>query len=299
MMMCSSTHQICHQTEQGHSMKRFARIRCLFVFIACCQWYAVAVAEEKPLWELGLGLFSVQLPAYRGAVETSNAILPMPYVVYRGEYFKADRNGVRGVLFDSDLFEVNLSVAASPPVSSQNVKVRRDMPDLHSSLELGPSIDIKLWQSAKHDAKLRLFVPVRAAFTLESDPQSIGWLFTPRINLDVYNPWGLHGWTLGTVGGPIFGSREQHAYFYGVTPQYSSADRPAYEAKAGYAGLQLLSALWKRFPSYWVGGFVRYDNVHGAVFENSPLVTQKSGFAGGIAISWILGQSNQMVTVDQ
>jgi hypothetical protein len=47
-----------------------------------------------------------------------------------------------------------------------------------------------------------------------------------------------------------------------------------------------------------VGGFVRYDDVRGAVFENSPLVTQKSGFSGGVAISWVLGQSSQMVKVD-
>ncbi len=279
-------------------MKRFLRLGLVFAFVACCQWPAGANAEEKPLWELGLGVSALQLPAYRGAVESSHDVLPIPYVVYRGEYFKADKDGLRGVLFDSDLFELNLSVAASPPVNSGNIKVRKNMPDLHSSLELGPSIDIKLWQSSQHDAKLRIFLPLRAAFTLESNPNYIGWQFTPRVNLDLESPLGLRGWTLGTIGGPIFGSREQHAYFYSVNPQYSNVDRPAYEAKAGYAGLQILSAMWKRFPSYWVGGFVRYDNVGGAVFENSPLVTQRSGFAGGIAISWILGQSSQRVTVD-
>ena len=279
-------------------MKRFARIWPICIFMACVQWHATAFAEEMPLWELGLGLFAVKLPAYRGAAETSDDVLPTPYVVYRGEYFKADKDGVRGVLFDSDLLEINLSIAASPPVNSGNVRVRRGMPDLSSSLELGPSIDFKLWESSKHNAKMRLFVPVRAAFTLQSDPQFIGWQFTPRLNLDVSNPLGLQGWTLGMVGGPVFGSREQHAYFYGVAPQQSTGERPAYEARAGYAGLQLLSALWKRFPACWVGGFVRYDDVRGAVFENSPLVTQKSGFSGGVAISWVLGQSGQMVKVD-
>ena len=279
-------------------MKRFSRIWPLFIFMACVQWHVTALAEEKPLWELGLGLFAVKLPAYRGAAETSDDVLPTPYVVYRGEYFKADKDGVRGVLFDSDLLEINLSIAASPPVNSGKIRIRRDMPDLRSSLELGPSIDVKLWESSNHDTKLRLFVPIRAAFTLESDPQFIGWQFTPRLNLDVSDPLGLQGWTLGMVGGPVFGSREQHSYFYGVAPQHSTGGRPAYEARAGYAGLQLLSALWKRFPAFWVGGFVRYDDVRGAVFENSPLVTQKSGFSGGVAISWVLGQSGQMVKVD-
>lgn len=255
-------------------------------------------AEEKPLWELGLGVADMLFPAYRGSGDTRNFVLPMPYFVYRGDFFRADRDGIRGIFFDSGRVELNLSLAASPPVSGRDVGARRDMPDLKPSLELGPSVDIKLWQSAGRDAKFRLFVPLRGAFTLEKAPRFIGWQFTPRLNFDIDNPPGLPGWTLGVVGGPVYGSAKQHEYFYGVAPQYASAQRPAYEAKAGYAGTQVLSALWKRFPSYWVGGFVRYDNLNGAVFENSPLVTRKSGFAGGVAMSWIFGESGARVKVD-
>jgi outer membrane protein len=266
--------------------------------VFACVLHTSAMADEKPLWEIGLGVTALQLPAYRGSADTRTDVLPIPYLVYRGDHFKADKDGVRGVLFDSDMFEVNLSLAASPPVNSHDVKVRNGMPDLNSSLELGPSVDIKLWHSSGQDAKLRLFVPVRAAMTLESDPKFIGWQFTPRLNLDVANPLGYKGWTLAVVGGPVFGSREQHDYFYGVAPQYATASRVAYDAKAGYAGMQVLSALWKRFPSFWMGGFLRFDDVRGAVFENSPLVTQKSGFSGGVAMTWVLGQSSKMVVID-
>ncbi|MEI7612692.1 MAG: MipA/OmpV family protein [Betaproteobacteria bacterium] len=256
----------------------------------------VLAAEDKPLWEAGMGAADMILPAYRGAQERRNFVLPMPYLVYRGDYFKSDRNGVRGVFFDSDRVELNLSFAASPPVSSSNISARRDMPNLKFSTELGPSLDFKLWQSDNRDQKVRLFLPVRGAFTMESNPQYIGWQFTPRLNVDIDNPKGLPGWTLGFVGGPIYGSAKQHEHYYGVASQYATAQRPAYEAKAGYAGTQFLSALWKRYPSYWVGGFLRYDNLHGAVIENSPLVTQKSGFAGGVAISWIFGESGTRVS---
>jgi outer membrane scaffolding protein for murein synthesis (MipA/OmpV family) len=257
-----------------------------------------ALAQEKPLWEAGVGVLAVNLPAYRGARESLTDVLPIPFLVYRGEYVKADKDGIRGVLFDSGRVEVNLSVAASPPVNSGKVSARLGMPDLNPSLELGPSVDIKLWQSPDSATRVKLFVPMRAAFTLERHPQYVGWQFTPRINLDVDHPLGMQDWTLGNVAGPIFGSREQHAYFYGVQPQYANAERKAYEAKAGFAGVQILSALWKRFPSYWVGGFVRYDALSGAVFKDSPLVTRSSGFSGGIAISWVLGQSSRMVTVE-
>lgn len=275
-------------------MTHFSRALSLCIGLACIPWQ-VALAQEQPLWEVGAGGFAVQLPAYRGALESTHDVLPIPYVVYRGEYLKADRDGVRGVLFDSDRYELNVSFAASPPVNSSSVKVRQGMPDLSASVEVGPSLDIKLWESATNGVRLRMFLPVRAAFTLESDPQFIGWQITPRLNLDIDNPLGLQGWTLGTVGGPIFGSQEQHAYFYSVAPSFSSATRPVFEAKAGFAGIQVISALWKRFPNFWAGGFVRYDNVSGAVFEDSPLITQKSGFSGGVAITWVLGKSSQMV----
>ena len=70
------------------------------------------------------------------------------------------------------------------------------------------------------------------------------------------------------------------------------------DEQSGYAGMQVLTALWKRFPSFWMGGFARYDDVRGAVFENSPLVTQKSGFSGGIAVTWVLAQSKQRVVIE-
>lgn len=279
-------------------MKLCSATAALLLCLTSTPWQGAYAQEKKPLWELGLGAFAMQLPAYRGSEESLNTVLPIPYIIYRGEFLKADRNGVRGVFFESDRVELNLSFAASPPVNNGEVAVREGMPGLTASLELGPSLDIKLWHSPRKDIQLRLFLPARAAFTLESNPRFIGWQVGPRLNLDIEQPLGLQGWTLGSVAGPLFGSHAQHAYFYGVAPAYSTPTRPSYEAKGGYAGVQVLSALWKRFPGFWVGGFVRYDNLHGAVFEDSPLVTQKSRLAGGLAIAWVLGKSSQMVNVE-
>lgn len=112
-----------------------------------------------------------------------------------------------------------------------------------------------------------------------------------------YGP-GLAGWNLGMLAGPLFGDKRQHAYYYSVAPQYATAARPAYEAKAGYAGMQYLVALSKRYPKYWLGGFARYDNLSGASFEDSPLVRKKDYVAAGIAITWILGESSTRVMAD-
>jgi len=247
---------------------------------------------EKPLWEIGLGVGGVSFPAYRGSDQQRSLLLPTPYFTYRGDWFKADRDGVRGIFFNSDRIDLNVSTSASIPVDSGNIRVRENMPDLKPTLEIGPSLDINLWRSQDRRRKLDLRLPVRYAFTAEASPSSAGWQFTPRLNLDLIDPLDHHGWNLGLLAGPLYGSKRQHEYFYSVAERYATVARNAYDAPGGYAGWQVLGALSKRFPSYWVGGFVRYDSLHGAVFNDSPLVTSEHYLAGGIAIAWIIGESS-------
>lgn len=258
-----------------------------------------AVAAEKPLWELGLGVGAVSFPAYRGSDEQSGLVLPAPYVIYRGEWLKADREGIRGVFFDSDRVELNLSVNASIPVDSDRVAVRKGMPDLEPTLEIGPSLDFTLWRSPQRRYQLDLRVPARYAFTAEASPASVGWQFTPQLNLDVIDPAAMNGWNLGLLAGPVFGSKHQHEYFYAVADRYATDTRSAYDAEGGYAGWQVLGALSKRFPGYWIGGFVRYDSLRGAVFADSPLVASDRYLAGGIAIAWMIGESSRRVSTDE
>ena len=72
-------------------------------------------------------------------------------------------------------------------------------------------------------------------------------------------------------------------------------ERPAYAARSGFAGMQYLVGVSKRFDSHWVGAFLRYDNLSGASFANSPLVRTKNYVAAGVAISWVLGESSTRV----
>jgi MipA family protein len=253
-------------------------------------------ADEKPLWEFGLGVGGVSFPAYRGSDTQRNLLLPVPYLVYRGDFFKADRDGVRNIFFDSDHIDLNLSFSASLPVDSKDVKVRENMPDLKPTVEVGPSVDINLWRSRDRHRQLDLRLPIRYAFTVESSPRSVGWQFTPRLNLDLIDPRAWDGWNFGLLAGPVFGSKQQHAYFYSVQDQYATASRSAYDAPGGYAGWQILGAVSKRFPKYWIGGFVRYDSLQGAVFNDSPLVDSIRYFAAGIGIAWIVGESPILVS---
>jgi outer membrane scaffolding protein for murein synthesis (MipA/OmpV family) len=99
------------------------------------------------------------------------------------------------------------------------------------------------------------------------------------------------------VAGPVFTDGRYNRYFYEVQPQFATPTRPAYSPGGGYGGMNFLVALSKRYPKYWVGAFARYDTLKNAVFQDSPLVTTRSYASGGIAISWIFGESKERVEV--
>lgn len=261
-------------------------------------WPAAHAAGERPLWEVGAGVSALSFPAYRGSDESRSFLLPVPYFVYHGRYLKADRHGVRGELFDSEWVDLTVSAAMSPPAASDAIAARAGMPDLKASFEIGPRLDFTLWRSENRARFLRLELPLRAAFALDNSLSPLGWVAHPKLNLDVTDMPGLAGWNVGLQTGPLFGDRRQHAFYYSVAPQYATAARPAYEAAGGYAGMQYLGSLSKRFPTYWVGGFVRFDNLSGAHFADSPLVRTRNYVAGGLAVSWILGESATRVPVD-
>lgn len=84
----------------------------------------VAMSREPPLWEVGVGLFPSSFPAYRGSKDQQNYLLPFPYLVYRGHFMRLDRDGLRARLFDSDRVQLNISVNASTPASSDDNSVR-------------------------------------------------------------------------------------------------------------------------------------------------------------------------------
>jgi outer membrane protein len=262
--------------------------------LAMC-WAMPAVPKEEPLLEYGLGVGAVAFEDYRGSDSSHVYPLPIPTLWYYGKFLKADRDGVRGTLFNQDRVELNLSGNATTPV--RNDRERNGMPNLRSTLELGPSFDLHLLRSDDARIKFDLRMPLRAAFTVEASPRMIGWTFTPRFNLDIADPLGFAGWNLGLLTGPLFADRRYHDYFYTVAPQYATATRPAYQAVGGYAGTQAIAALSRHFPRFWVGAYVRYDTLSGAAFVDSPLVQRQSYWAAGFGISWMIHRSSTMVEV--
>lgn len=250
---------------------------------------ATAQLVEQPLWEAGVGVGVLRLPHYRGSDQSHTWVLPVPYVVYRGDFLRADRDGARALLATLDRLDIDVSVAATAPTRSEDNRAREGMPDLAPTVEIGPNINWTLSRGAQWKLQARL--PVRAAFTLESGPDMIGWQATPNINLDVRKD----GWNLGLLTGPIFGTRKMNGYTFDVAPQFATAARPSYQSSGGYAGWRLVSAASRRIGAFWLGAFVSADTVRGARFDDSPLVRKRDTVAYGFAISWVFATSGQKV----
>ena len=253
-------------------------------------------AVSEPLWELGLGVAAVRFPDYRGSDQSSTYALPLPFVAYRGRFLRADRDGARAILFAGHRIVVDVSLSASVPTRSKGSDARQGMPDLPGTFEIGPNLNVELWQSADRQFKVDLRLPVREAITLQSPPRAIGLTFSPNLNLDVRN-FGGH-WNLGMLGGPLFADKRYHEHFYGVSSEFATASRPRYSAPGGYAGWRAVAAVSRRLGNAWLAGFVRYDDLHGAAFAPSSLVRREQSFTAGVGVSWLFAVSSQRVVTD-
>jgi MipA family protein len=156
---------------------------------------------------------------------------------------------------------------------------------------------VHLYYDERKQTNFDLRLPVRAVFPVR--PYQIdhqGYIFQPSLNLDFRNVFQT-SWNVGYQVGVVYGDDAYNRYFYEVAPQYATATRPAFSTGAGYAGSQYTASVNRRKDGMWMGAFVRWDNLSGAVFEDSPLVSRKQSFALGFAVSWILYSSGKMVEV--
>jgi len=247
-----------------------------------------SAAEHQPLWEVGVGVAAINFPDYRGSNHQQNYLLPLPYFIYRGKMLKISREGLQGLLYQTDRVSLNLSLDGAVPVKSDNGS-RQGMPDLDMIFEIGPSLKIKLAENATQTWKLTGHLPVRTAYATDLSHLSYtGWLVNPQLNLD-YTPNSQ--WKMGIAAGLLYANRDYHNYYYGVAPEYVSPTRPAYVAERGYGGARAAVAMSWNTKRWRIGAFIRYDDLNQAVFEHSPLVEQNHAWMMGLGIAWILGQS--------
>ncbi len=258
-----------------------------------------AHGQPLPRWELGIAIGGLNLPYYRGSDIYRNYVTPFPYITYRGERLNIDRSGIQGHLFQSDRIKLDLSLAAGIPVSSDGDSPRAGMPDLDPTVELGPSLELNLWQLSHKRQSLWLKLPLRSAHSIGGDGifKHRGWTFSPFLEYTAKS--AIHDDWKGSLSvGPLYADRDYHNYFYEVMPAYVTTARSEYHASSGYSGARTTLSFRKSITKKLrLGLFARFDTLKNTTFENSPLVSTKHYRALGFALIWMFSQSKEMVEV--
>lgn len=250
--------------------------------------------EELPLWELGLGIGGLHQPYYVGTEQNRTFAFPVPVPIYRGRVIKSDDEGVRAELFNSENFKLEFSLDFNLAVDSDDVDLRNGMPDIDSRLQIGPSLEVKLAQN--EHSQWQLNFPIRASIGISGDGlDESGVTFAPNVTYFRDFDWSGTPWRAGVALGPQFGSRDYQNLYYGVDQAFATDTREAYNADSGYSGSRLLMTLRSQNRErLWVW-FVRYENINGATFEDSPLVETNDGLSVGLIFSKFLFKSKETV----
>ncbi|HEY2772984.1 MAG TPA: MipA/OmpV family protein [Candidatus Binatia bacterium] len=265
-----------------------------FVALSLMATTMPVAAEERPKWELGVGGVFYGQPDYTGSDQYRFHALPFPWIVYRGPRLRLDRESIQTKIFAADFVHLDLSAGGQVPVNSSRNDRRRGMPDLDWIAELGPTLIFPVRQSGDGRHTLQVDVPVRIALAIDTDNFSYeGFVASPKL-VYRYEP---EAWRLEANAGLEFASDDYDQYVYGVAPRFATTTRRAYGADGGYAGVRLAAGVSRYFGPFYAGLFVRYVNLDGASFENSPLVATRSAVVGGIAIGWVWLKSSEMVPV--
>jgi outer membrane scaffolding protein for murein synthesis (MipA/OmpV family) len=259
------------------------------------------VNEPLSLWELGVGGGAFYNPKYPASSEGRFFSLALPFVVYRGETFRiGDGGGARAVLVENETFEVDFSFGVALPSDSEDNSARVGMPELDFLGEIGPQMIFMLGnydfdKNADDEnmgtnlGKGRLDFRLQARAVFSTDFNRIdgrGYIFEPQIS---YQHRGLkHEDTAFNISfGMIFATEETHDYFYEVSPEFATAARPAYDAKAGYLGSELTLGLSFRVSENvraFVGGSAQFHSL--AANKDSPLFEKEVTYSIGTAFVW-------------
>ena len=279
-----------HPSPYASSCLSSLLVSCLLLGIA-----APASAQEQeqedsalPLWEVGLVAGALSTPAYPASNQRNQRALALPFLVYRGEVLRADRNGVGARLLHTDRAEFDIGFAASLPASSNDVDLRRGMPDLGTLIEFGPRVKIKLAEPAP-DQRVTFELPLRAVLEFNAGVRQVGYVLEPKL---AYEWQQRRDWRLRSAFSLMWGDAQLNRYFYEVPGAYATATRPAYEAQAGLIGSRIgLDGIKRLGPDLNLFAFARFDWHDAASNRTSPLFAQNQGSSFGLALSWTIGRS--------
>lgn len=263
------------------------------VLSLCCLFLATSLlADDKPRWELGVGVASLVQPDYLGSNEDTVYASPFPFFVYRTPNYSVNRSGVVGRLFGMDNITAGLSFGVSLPVDSEDNSARRGMSDLDPTFEIGPALTFRLFEH-NHSA-IDFQLPARAAVNFRSGDYE-GVTTSPRM---IFRQ-EMSGFKTSLSGGLLFSNRKFHERLYSVNAFEATDQRAVYNADGGFSGARFGFSLSKRTPDYLAAFYANYTDFGDAINRNSPLLTARRSWSFGFMATWIFDRSETLVGVSE
>ncbi len=237
--------------------------------------------SEDYTLEYGIGTGVLSYPNYIGSNSQSILVFPHPYISFKYKDLTIDKNGIRQKLFNIDGLRAKLSAGGMLP--SKSTGAREGMKDFDVTFELGPTLEYMIYDQDNFNFYFSL--PLRGVFSTDfKSIDYVGIISDPKLALN----WNINGYDFDLTTGPVFANSQYHEYYYGVATEYTTPLRPYYKAKSGYSGYATSFGFSKRIDSsFWVGAYIKYYDLHGAVYNDSPLLENNHALFGGFSIAYI------------
>ncbi|MCR4304541.1 MAG: MipA/OmpV family protein [Gallionella sp.] len=251
----------------------------------------ISIAPRLPLWEAGLFGIGATQPAYPGSDEHASQALGLPYLIYRGNFLRAERGNVGLRALKTPRVEVDVGFAAALGSHSSGIAARRGMADLGYMIEFGPRLKVNLGDGSTDRSDSRLQFPLREVIDASHGFRARGVAFEPEWVTGTRLP---NRWFISTSLGALFGDKKLAGTFYGVAPGEATPTRPAYTARSGLIALRAgLLASHSLTPDMRVFYIMRLESLAGAANRDSPLFRRDTGWSAGIGLAWALARSER------
>lgn len=250
--------------------------------------------HKRPRWEAGIAGVAASVPDYPASDEHQRVVLPAPYFVYRGRTLRADDEGSRLRRRLTPNLEIDVSGGGAMSSDSSGSDARRGMPDLDYLLELGPNLRMS-FEGPTPTSTFIVNMPLRGVASLgDGGLQWRGLVFAPDLALQSERFLGGRMNLRGSIRAD-FASAQLQRYFYEVSPQYATPERPAFSAGGGYLGSSVGGRIAYAFTPR-LRGFLslRWYYHGGAANDRSPLFRSDEGYSAALGFSWSLFQSKQL-----
>ncbi len=256
---------------------------------------------ELPRWEFGLAAAALEVPAYPSSASSTERQFLVPWFVYRGDRVRLQDGGAKLIALENRRVTLDISVGGSLNANSQDAPLRAGMPDLEYLLELGPKVDVRLFDEllpGGQQKQLSWATALRAAVSTDfKSADHRGGVLGTQLR---YRHRGLadNRLSLSASVTATWASESLLDYIYQVDEAFALPQRPAYDARGGYVGTSLSFGIFHEFNERWslyIGVSTALHN--GAANRDSPLFEKDSttGIFGGV--SWEVKRSRQSVRI--